>query len=68
MKKEFKSQKTAEKYYREQGWDIIQPKLTKDRSKCKHQWQKIKENDYQCIKCNQGYLSSNPPKNYGVKL
>ena len=53
---EFKSQEEAEKYYQKQGWDIIHPKLTRDRTKCKHIWEKIGENDYQCKKCLQGYI------------
>ena len=55
---EFKNQKEAEKHWKKLGWDIIQPKLTVDRSKCRHEWIKIKENDYQCKKCRQGRLGS----------
>ena len=51
-------QKEAEKYYKEQGWNIIHPKITIDRSNCKHKWEKIKENDYQCKICRQGYIGN----------
>jgi hypothetical protein len=56
--KEFKSQKEAEKHYKEEGWDIIHPKLTVDRSKCNHIWEKIKKNDWQCKKCRQGFIGN----------
>jgi len=48
----------AEKYYEEQGWSILHPKLTRDRANCKHKWIKIKEGDWQCDKCLQGYLGN----------
>jgi len=54
-------QEKAEKYYKKQGWNIIYPTLTRDRANCKHEWEKIKKDDWQCQKCLQGYLG-NPNK------
>lgn len=53
---EFKNQKEAEKFYRKDGWDIIHPVSTIDRSKCEHVWQRVSENDYQCAKCRLGFI------------
>jgi len=52
----FQNQKQAEEHYKDEGWDIIHPKLTRDRENCKHIWEKVKENDYQCKKCLQGFI------------
>ncbi len=53
---ETKNEQEAQRYYKERGWDIINPKLTVDRSKCDHKWVKIKEGDWQCAKCRQGFI------------
>lgn len=52
----FDTQEEAEKYYEEEGWNIIHPKLVRDTSKCNHVWEKQADRDYQCGKCLQGYI------------
>lgn len=57
---ESSTQKEWEGYYKDTGWTVISPKSIVDRSKCEHVWEKVKENDYQCAKCLQGWLGSIP--------
>jgi hypothetical protein len=54
------SQEEWERFYKKQGWDILRPKLIVDRANCRHEWVKIKEGDWQCKKCRQGYLGEKP--------
>lgn len=49
-----KTQKDHETFYKERGWDIVSPTVIND-GKCKHQWIKVGERDYQC-KCGQGFI------------
>ena len=51
---ETKTQEEAETFYKERGWDIIKPVQIK--GKCDHEWAKVKERDYQCVKCNAGFI------------
>lgn len=51
-------QKEVENQLKEEGWDIIQPTLIRDTSKCKHDWEFVGNNEYQCKHCFKGHAGN----------